>query len=101
MELGALRALPAKRVVEVKAPGAWKAFADTMRSQNRPIVMPDDVVTVEYQAAPNCTTCGTFAGCVCVRPMATSTVHCYVCDAQHDPRVPAPRVCESCVRRYL
>lgn len=49
----------------------------------------------------NCTTCGTWGGCVCVRPLATMTVHCYVCDAQHDPRVKPPRVCDECMRRYL
>jgi hypothetical protein len=57
--------------------------------------------TAEVPVTPNCTTCGTWAGCVCMRSPVSMTAHCYLCDAQHDIRVQAPRVCDACRRRYL
>jgi hypothetical protein len=60
---------------------------------------------VERIAAPErkaCVDCGSWSKpCDCTCVMVVMTVHCYVCDAQHDPRVQAPRVCEECRRRYL
>jgi hypothetical protein len=95
-----MKDLQAAGVVSTEA-NAWADFAKRMKSDNGPIVIPADWVKVEYVATPNCTTCGTFAGCVCPRSPVSMTAHCYLCDAQHDPRVQAPRVCDACRRRYL
>lgn len=72
-----------------------------MRARSdKPIVLPVDVVKVECVATANCTTCGTFAGCVCRKAEQTPMV-CYLCDGPHDPRVAPPRVCGKCEARYL
>lgn len=50
---------------------------------------------------PVCVACGEWKRCICPRVSSPMTAHCYLCDAQHDPRVPPPRVCEQCRARYM
>jgi hypothetical protein len=68
------------------------------------IEMPG-IVNVSWAPAPErkvCVDCGSWSRpCDCPRFAISVTVHCYLCDAKHDPRVQAPRVCEECRRRYL
>lgn len=49
---------------------------------------------------PACNACGEWKRCVCQRAQQRP-VTCYLCDAQHDPRVPPPRVCDQCRARYV
>lgn len=63
----------------------------------------DEVKTkVATDALNPCGACGEWRKCICPASIYLRiTVRCYLCDAQHDPRVEAPRVCQRCKERYL
>jgi hypothetical protein len=50
-----------------------------------------------------CPHCGRWSKtiCECTSVASFMPAVCYVCGAQHDPRVQAPRVCDGCRRGYL